>query len=453
MSFHRVLLGLTIFFTGSLSLATTQEAQGRDVAFKLRIVKDQSYRPHGSTDDEQTQCQLDLYLPENTSGFPVLVWFHSGSLTGGKKTSGVAGTLGRRFVTQEGIAVVSVDYRLSPHVTYPTYIEDCAVAVAWVSRHIADYGGDPRKIFVGGFSAGGYLTAMLAADQKYLAEQALPPRSVRGFIPISGQLDVHSTVRLERGIHHVLKVLDEAAPLFHVRPSVPPQLVIIGEEESKHRMKMNRRYVTELKAAGDTDIQYVVVPKRNHDTIMWHLKEQDDLVATSMLAFVRSHLPPTLVPKKIGQIAPMHVCGDFLLASQPQPDDFKILRQRGVKTVLSVRGAEEVSWDEAAMARKLGMEFIRVPFRNPDELTSDVFEKLLKVLRSKPKGLTLFHCGSANRVGAIWYVKRVLDDGLSPKEALAEAKQVGLRTPGYVDKARAYVEQVRKAESRKSPPP
>ncbi len=273
------------------------------------------------------------------------MWFHSGSLTGGKKTGGAAGPLGRRFVTEEGIAVVSVGYRLNPHVTYPTYIEDCAVAVAWVSRHIADYGGDPRKIFVGGFSAGGYLTAMLAVDQHYLTDQGMSSHNVRGFIPISGQLDIHSTVRQERGIQHVLEVLDEAAPLFHVKPSAPPQLVLIGEEESKHRMKMNRRYVTELKAAGDTDIQYVVVPKRNHSTIMAHVKVQDDLVATKMLKFIRSHLPPVLAPEKIGQVAKIHACGDFLLASQPQPADFKILKQRGVKTVLSVRAAEDVSWD------------------------------------------------------------------------------------------------------------
>ncbi|WP_311195876.1 alpha/beta hydrolase [Antarcticibacterium sp. 1MA-6-2] len=89
---------------------------------------------------------LDIYYPKEEKGFPTVVWFHGGGLTSGSK-----------FVPQElkekGIAVVSVNYRLSPRAKSPSYIEDAAAAVAWVFKNIKSFGGNPDLIFVSGHSA------------------------------------------------------------------------------------------------------------------------------------------------------------------------------------------------------------------------------------------------------------------------------------------------------------
>ncbi len=145
-------------------------------------------------------------------------------------------------------------------------------------------------------------------------------------------------------------------------------------------------------------------------------------------------------------MTPVHMCGDLLLAGQPAPEDLALLKERGVKTIISVRHADEIDWDEASAAAKYDMTFIHVPFQGDAELTDDVFDKVLSALRTRENGPTVFHCGSANRVGAIWYVHRVLDEGVDADIAEQEAKQVGLRNPDYLKKAQAYVEHHAKVD-------
>ncbi len=149
-----------------------------------------------------------------------------------------------------------------------------------------------------------------------------------------------------------------------------------------------------------------------------------------------------LQKKPLGDMQPVHVLGDVYLAGQPTPADLPLFREHGIKTVITLRKTAEVPWDEAAAVTKLGMKYVQVPFQDPSELRPEVFEKVLKVLRDKKRGPTVLHCGSANRVGAIWYAYRVLDDKLTPEAALQEAKVVGLRTPAYFEKAQAYVKKV-----------
>ena len=155
----------------------------------------------------------------------------------------------------------------------------------------------------------------------------------------------------------------------------------------------------------------------------------------------------------LGDMGQVRVYQDIYLAGQPSAEDLPMLKECGFKTVITVRQVDEVPWDEAAAVQALAMAYVQVPFRGPEQLTPKVFDDVLKVLRDEKRGPTLFHCGSANRVGAIWYAYRMLDGKLSSAEAVAEAKQVGLRTPGYLDKAREYVETARKrAVSKKGSP-
>ena len=194
------------------------------------------------------RCRLDLYYPAAARDFATIVWFHGGGLTSGNRSVPAA-------LRGQGMAVVAVNYRLSPQVRSPTYIEDAAAAVAWVFKHIESYGGSARRIFVSGHSAGGYLTSMIGLDKHYLASHDVDANRIAGLIPFSGHAITHFTVRAERGIDGKQPVIDELAPLFHVRPDAPPLLLITGDREREMlgRYEENAYLWRMMQIAGHAD--------------------------------------------------------------------------------------------------------------------------------------------------------------------------------------------------------
>lgn len=192
---------------------------------KYELATDILYREGGSlTDYMRERCRLDVYYPTGVKEFPTVVWFHGGGLTGGQR-SVPAG------LKEKGIAVIAVNYRLSPKVKSPAYVDDAAAAVAWTFKNIEKYGGSRRKIFVSGHSAGGYLTSMIGLDKHWLAAYGIDADEIAGLIPYSGHTITHFTVRAERGIDGKQPVVDDMAPLFHVRKDAPPLLLITGDRE------------------------------------------------------------------------------------------------------------------------------------------------------------------------------------------------------------------------------
>ena len=143
-----------------VALVLSAQAQQTGASVTYQLAADVGYRNGDGARDAyiNERCVLDVYYPENRSGFPTVVWFHGGGITGGQK-----------FIPSElkekGLAVVAVNYRLSPKVNAPTYIDDAAAAIAWTLKHIGDYGGDPSKVIISGHSAGGYLVAMVGLDK------------------------------------------------------------------------------------------------------------------------------------------------------------------------------------------------------------------------------------------------------------------------------------------------
>ncbi|WP_116106713.1 alpha/beta hydrolase [Lewinella sp. IMCC34191] len=211
-----------IFFLGGLPglmLSTCATAQNT-----YTTLEDVNYRPDSTDAYIQERCVLDLYYPEDSAGFATVVFFHGGGLSGGEKFTP------EQWLNQ-GIAVATANYRLHPRVTNPAYTRDAAAAVAWVMEHIDDYGGDPRRIYVSGHSAGGYLTSMIGLDTTYLAAHGLHPDSLAGLIPFSGHTITHFTPRQERGLDWNDVVVDRYAPIQHLRPDAPPMLIITGDRD------------------------------------------------------------------------------------------------------------------------------------------------------------------------------------------------------------------------------
>lgn len=146
----------------------------------------------------------------------------------------------------------------------------------------------------------------------------------------------------------------------------------------------------------------------------------------------------------IGDVRNVHLVAGCYTAGAPTEADFALIAKQGVKAVINVREASETTFDEAAAAKGAGLEYYHIPFSKPDTLTDEKFDRVREALKKHAGKDVFIHCGSANRVGAVWYAKRVLDDGVEPDAALTEAKTVGLRSGWLIEKADAYITRQRK---------
>ena len=209
------------------------------------------------------KCKLDLYYPKYKKDFATIIWFHGGGLTSGSKRQLPLELL------DKGYAVVSVGYRLSPKVNAPAYIEDAAAAVAWVFKHIPEYGGNSRLIFLSGHSAGAYLNLMITLDKKYLQRYKIDADSIAGVVPLSPQVITHFTVRKERGRSNLQPAIDEFAPLNFVRKGAPKILLVTGDPEMEllGRYEENAYFWRMMKLAGDTQIKLYKLDGFDHGSM------------------------------------------------------------------------------------------------------------------------------------------------------------------------------------------
>jgi len=149
----------------------------------------------------------------------------------------------------------------------------------------------------------------------------------------------------------------------------------------------------------------------------------------------------TLTPISLADTQNVHAFDGLLTSGQPSVAGLEAARALGVKSVLNSRKPDEmakVGFDERAVVEGLGMSYVFLPWNGTEELTDEVLDQTRAFLRDAPRP-ALYHCASANRVGAGWAAWRALDEGLELDAAIAEGKQVGMRTPSYEPKVRDYV--------------
>ncbi len=270
---------------GAFARENTPESSG---ATRAKVVRDLSYKPDAATDYEKERCKLDVYLASGdapSEGHPALVWFHGGGIKNGEKDTEIA-QLVATALAGDGMVVMSANYRLSPKVKFPAYLDDAAASVAWALEHAADYGGDPERVYVSGHSAGGYLTAMVGLDPRYLSAYGQSLDKLAGIVPVSGQMITHSTVREERGISRVTPLIDEAAPCFYARNDTPPVLLLAGGDDMPARVEENALCAAFMKAAKNERVTLLVVPGRNHREIAAQIGTPGDPAREAILKFV-----------------------------------------------------------------------------------------------------------------------------------------------------------------------
>ncbi|MDG2469550.1 MAG: alpha/beta hydrolase [Pirellulaceae bacterium] len=237
------LLFLLIISTAQFTCLVAQQP------IDYETVSDLAYRKNAAGYAKE-RCKLDIYYPSGQKNFATVVWFHGGGLKAGNKSI-------PKELKNKGLAVVAVNYRLHPKVKSPVYVDDAAAAVAWTIQNIQQYGGSSKKVFVSGHSAGGYLTSMVGLDKSWLANYGVNADDLAGLIPYSGHTITHFTIRAERGIDGKQPIVDQMAPLFHVRKDAPPILLITGDRdlEMLGRYEENAYFWRMLRVTGHPAVE------------------------------------------------------------------------------------------------------------------------------------------------------------------------------------------------------
>jgi arylformamidase len=131
----------------------------------------------------QERQVLDVYSPPGAKDLPVVFWIHGGGWQVGDKSDV---QLKPRAFMDKGFVFVSTNYRLLPHVDMGTIVRDIARSIRWVHDHVAEYGGDPRRLLIMGHSAGAQLAALVCTDDRYLKAEGLSLAIIKGCVPVDG---------------------------------------------------------------------------------------------------------------------------------------------------------------------------------------------------------------------------------------------------------------------------
>lgn len=276
-----------IGFCGSLLLLlVSANAQDR----KIREVKDIPY--YEGRDADQRKHKLDLYLPNTDKPFPVVMFIHGGAWRTGDRA--MYGALGNRFAEQ-GIGLAAISYRLSPKVKHPEHVKDCARAFAWLVANIGKHGGDPKRLFVMGHSAGGHLTALLTLDKKYLAEHKVPEDAIKGSIPISGVYDIPAVEKENR----LLKIFydafgpdsdvcRDASPVTHVKNLKAPMLVVTETKDNSMVRPTMKKFKEAFEKEGIKGVEFADAEDRDHGSILSKMSlDRDDPVRAKIVEFIK----------------------------------------------------------------------------------------------------------------------------------------------------------------------
>ena len=243
--------------------------------------------------------QIEVIVPAgpsaNTSDKrprPVVLFIHGGGWNSGAPSD--YRFIGRTLA-RAGYVVVLSGYRLGPEGRFPVMLEDSALAVAWVRDHVAQYGGDPDRVFLMGHSAGAYNAMMLALDRQWLGRVGVSDSFIKGVIGLSGPYDFYpfssDSTRNAFG-----QAADPARtqPIHFVRADAPPLLLITGDADVTVKARNSAALATAMTALG-RPLRPVVLAGVDHAGTAMKLAapfSRDRRVLDPVLAFLTAQCKP-----------------------------------------------------------------------------------------------------------------------------------------------------------------
>ena len=212
--------------------------------------------PHGDAPDEydygaDPYQSLAVFKPAEANGSALIMW-HGGGWTNGYKEWMY---FMAPAVTATGITFISAGYRLAPQHVFPAGFLDCAHALTWVYEHAASIGADPSRLYLGGHSAGGHYSSLLAVSSDWQAQAGVPTDVVKGCLPISGVYEFGGASGLSMRPRFLRDAESEtqASPIANI-DRVPPFLITYGSDDFPHLRAQAQAMEKELKRhGGDVD--------------------------------------------------------------------------------------------------------------------------------------------------------------------------------------------------------
>lgn len=259
-----------------------------------RRTADVAYVPATDSAYSAERHLLDVYAPKKAGvrPYPVVVFIHGGNWNSGSKN--LYSFVGRRLAKQ-GVVAVVINTRLSPAVRVPQMADDCARAVVWARRHIAEYGGDPARIFLMGHSSGGGLAALLATDDARFRRWGEAGNPVRGVIlDDAAGLDMYDYLKKKNyPLDNQYMVAFGPDPTswrqvsarYHLTPQTPPFLLFVGGETYSSISSSNTEFRQTLLNLGHTPY-YQVQPGKKHIPMVLQLYWQRNIIYQQLLPFV-----------------------------------------------------------------------------------------------------------------------------------------------------------------------
>ena len=215
--------------------------------------------------------KINTYVPEGEVRAAFL-YFHGGGLEHGDMSYSAGWA---QYLTSKGIAFFSANYRMYLDAKYPDFICDAADAVAYALKLAKEIGTD--KLYVGGSSAGGYLSMMLCFDTHYLKDAGVDPTEISGYLHDAGQPTAHFNVLRERGVDSRRVIVDESAPLYFigVEEKYPKMRFIVSDNDMTNRYEQTMLVLSTMKHFGYTGFDHAVMHgKHCHYT---HALEGEDV--------------------------------------------------------------------------------------------------------------------------------------------------------------------------------
>jgi len=241
---------------------------------------------HSVVFDPEHSLSLDVHRAQGlAAGAPVVVFVYGGDWRTGRRED-------YRFVAQSlakaGLLVFVPDYRKTPQVTFPAFVEDAAKAVAWSKHHAAEYGGDPSRIYLLGHSAGAHIVAMLGTDGRFLQAVGMRPRDLAGVVGMSGPYDFLPLT--DPDLQQVFAPQTNwplSQPVNFVDGDEPPFLLFQGTADKTVRPRNSVSMAAKLRAAGEP-VQLQMIEGAGHVATLTGLVRESSDVRTQVLQFIRA---------------------------------------------------------------------------------------------------------------------------------------------------------------------
>ncbi|MBE8590999.1 alpha/beta hydrolase [Pseudomonas sp. MAFF 301449] len=211
--------------------------------------------------------KLDIYRPlPAISNAPVVVFFYGGSWNNGSKDD--YAFVGEALASR-GMVVVIADYRLYPQVRYPAFLQDGAKAVAWTYHHGAEYGADPKQLYVMGHSSGAYNASMLALDGRWLNAVGLAPSIFKGWIGLAGPYDFLPIENPDvKPVFFFPDSPPESQPINHVSRDAPPSLLIASTDDTLVNPTRNTGGLAKKLREAGAQVEVLYFTRTGHATLV-----------------------------------------------------------------------------------------------------------------------------------------------------------------------------------------